>query len=112
MNAVPEQMSPVWQSKTHADLPVYLDRLQGVALMSRDASDSGLLQSYAQLQRDLLVTVGRMDDDVVRLHHHEALLTESQAGSLLATIQQLRADKEHLLQRNQVRGCSVTGRVS
>ncbi len=102
MNAVPEQMPPAWQSQTHADLPVYLDRLQGVARTSRDVSDSGLLQSYARLRRDLLVTVGRMDDDVIRLRRHEALLDESQAGPLLATIHQLRDDKDNLLQRNQI----------
>ncbi len=44
-------------------------RLQGVAHTSRDASDNGLLWSYAQLRRDLLVGVGRMDDEVVRLRH-------------------------------------------
>ena len=40
MSEVPGQMPPVWQSETHADLPVYLARLQGVARMSRDASDN------------------------------------------------------------------------
>ncbi len=49
INAVPEQMPPVWQSETHTDLPVYLARLQGVACTSRDASDNGLLRCYAQL---------------------------------------------------------------
>ncbi len=43
-----------------------------------------------------------MDDSVIRLRRREALLDESQAGPLLASIHQLRADKEHLLQRNQV----------
>ena len=45
LTTVPEQMPPAWHSQTHADLPVYLERLQGVARMSRDAFDSGLLQS-------------------------------------------------------------------
>ncbi len=46
--------------------------------------------------------MGRMDDEVVRLRHREALLDKSQAGPLLATIHQLRADKDNLLQRNQL----------
>ncbi len=50
MNAVPEQMPPAWQSQTHADLPVYLNRLHGVARTSRDVSDSGLLQLYTRLR--------------------------------------------------------------
>ncbi len=102
MSEVPQQMPPAWQSETHADLPVYLARLQGVARLSHDASDNRLLRSYAQLRRDLLLGMGRMDDEVVRLRRREALLDESQAGPLLATIHQLRADKDNLIQRNQV----------
>ncbi len=65
-----------------------------MARTSCDASDNGLLQSYAQLQRDLL--------DVIRLRRRKAFLDESHAGPLLATINQLWDNKEHLLQRNQV----------
>ncbi len=49
-----------------------------------------------------------MDDEVVRLRRREALLDESQAGLLLATIHQLRADKDNLIQRNQVLQLAAT----
>ncbi len=42
-----------------------------------------------------------MDDVVLWFRHQEALLDESQAGPLLATINQLWADKEELIRRNQ-----------
>ncbi len=45
--------------------------------------------------------LGHMDDEIVRLRRREALLDESQAGPLLATFHQLRADKEELILRNQ-----------
>ncbi len=52
--------------------------------------------------------MGRVDDEVVRLHRREALLDESQAGPLLATMHQLRADKDNLIQRNQVLQLAAT----
>ena len=60
-----------------------------------------MLQSYARLRQDIILAVGHMDDDMVRLRRREAFLDESQAGLLLATIHQLRANKEELLRRNQ-----------
>ncbi len=94
MTAVLVQMPDEWCSHIHADLPVYLEGLRGVAHTSREVADCGTLQSYARLRQDIILAVGRMDDVVVRLHRQEALLDESQAGPLLATIHQLRADKE------------------
>ena len=91
----------MWCSQTHADLSVYLARLKGVAHTSREVSDCGTLQSYARLRQDLILALGRMDDEIIRLRRREALLDESQAGPLLATFHQLRADKEELILRNQ-----------
>ncbi len=101
MTEVSERMPEAWCSQTHADLPVYLDRLKGVAHTSRQVADCGMLQSYARCRQDLILALGRMDDEIIRLRRRDALLDESQAGPLLATFHQLRADKEDLILRNQ-----------
>ncbi len=65
MTEVPAQMPEAWCSQTHADLSVYLARLQGVVHTSREVADCGMLQSYARCRQDLILTLGRMDDDII-----------------------------------------------
>ncbi len=86
MTEVPAEMPEAWCSQTHVDLSVYLARLKGVAHTSREVSDCGTLQSYTQLRQDLILVLGRMDDEIIRLCRREALLDESQASLLLATL--------------------------
>ncbi len=54
-----------WQSRTHSDLPIFLDHLRGVAHTSREVMDSGFLQSYAQLRQEVVVALRHMDDEVL-----------------------------------------------
>ncbi len=101
MSAVPDQMPAAWNAQTHAELPVFLDQLWGVAHTSCEVADCRFLQSCAQLWQEVVIALGQMDDDVKRPRPWEALLDESQAGPLLATLNQLGADKEELIRRNQ-----------